>query len=71
MRLFDDSDEEGAADDTAWERFQTGLSYGVTVGLGRYTVNLGFLSDLMPLVDYDDDYTARLNMTTISLGYAF
>lgn len=71
MRLFDDSDEKGAAGDAAWERFQTGLSYGVSVGLGRYTVNLGFISDLMPLVDYDDDYTARLNMTTISLGYAF
>ena len=71
VRLFDDSDEKGAAGDAAWERFQTGLSYGVSVGLGRYTVNLGFISDLMPLVDHDDDYTARLNMTTISLGYAF
>ncbi len=71
MRLFDDSDEKGAADDAAWERFQTGLSYGVAVSYSRYTFGIGFISDLMPIVDWDDDYTAKMSMTTISLGYAF
>ena len=71
MRLFDDSDEKGAAGDAAWERFQTGLSYGVAVSYSRYTFGIGFISDLMPIVDWDDDYTAKMSMTTISLGYAF
>lgn len=71
LRLFDDSDEKGAANDAAWERFQAGLSYGVAVSYGRYTLSAGFLSDFMPLADYDDDYEARASMTTISLGYAF
>ena len=71
IRLFDDSDEKGAADDAAWERFQTGLSYGVAVSYSRYTFGIGFISDLMPIVDWDDDYTAKMSMTTISFGYAF
>lgn len=71
VRLFDDSDEKGAAGDAAWERFQTGLSYGVAVSYSRYTFGIGFISDLMPIVDWDDDYTAKMSMTTISLGYAF
>lgn len=71
LRLFDDSEEKGAAGDNAWERFHVGLSYGVSLNLGRCTVGVGIVSDLMPLVEYDDDNTATLTYKTLSVGFAF
>lgn len=71
LRLFDDSDDKGAAGDNAWERFQAGLSYGVSLNLGRCTVGVGIVSDLMPLVEYDDDNNATLTYKTLSIGFAF
>lgn len=71
LRLFDDSEAEGAAGDKAWERFQAGLSYGVSLNLGRCTVGVGIVSDLMPLVEFDNDNNATLTYKTLSIGFAF
>ncbi|MBO7235853.1 MAG: hypothetical protein J6V05_04610 [Alistipes sp.] len=71
VRLFDSSDEKGAAGKDAWERFQAGLSYGVSLTIGPVTLGAGILTDLMPLVDRGEDNSATLSMKTISLGYSF
>lgn len=71
VRLFDDSDDKGAAGDDAWERFQAGFSYGVSLYLGRLTVGVGVVSDLMPLVDYEDDNSANITFNTLYVGFAF
>ena len=71
LRLFDDSDAKGAAGDNAWESFQAGLSYGVSLNLGRCTIGIGIVSDITPLADYDDDYSATLTYKSLSIGYAF
>jgi hypothetical protein len=71
MRLFDDSDEKGAAGDAAWERFQAGLSYGVALRFGAITLSAGITSDLMPLVDRGEELNAMAELKSVSLGFAF
>jgi len=71
INLYDSSDSENAAGEAAWERFQTGFSYGVAVRLGRCTLSAGLLSDLTPIVNINEDSSSSMSLKTISLGYAF
>lgn len=69
--LYDTSDNDGAAGESAWKRFQTGLSYGVALRFGAITLSAGITSDLMPLVDRGENLTATTELKTLSLGFAF
>jgi hypothetical protein len=74
VRLFDSSkDEEGAAGDLAFNRFQMGLNYGVAFSYDVYTISIGRVSDFTRIANLDKSTykdKGRMGVTTISVGYA-
>lgn len=80
--LFSDEDEIEEIDenefssglgDSALKRFQIGFNCGVTLSYKAYSIGIGYVADFNNIVDpdVDDPVTAKLGVTTISVGYNF
>lgn len=80
--LFSDEDEIEEVDenefstgmgDGALKRFQIGFNCGVTLSYKAYSIGIGYVADFNNIVDpdVDDPVTAKLGVTTISVGYNF
>lgn len=68
VKIFDKSDDEGAAGEAAFNRLQLGFNFGVAVSYDVYTLSIGRVSDFSRI---SKDGKGRLGVTTISVGYAF
>lgn len=66
--IFDSSNEEGAAGNDAFNRFQLGLNLGCSATYRVYTFSIGHVFDFSQL---SDEGKGRLGVTTIGLGYTF
>lgn len=67
-KIFNKSDDDGAAGNAAFNRLQLGLNIGVAVSYDVYTLSIGRVSDFSRL---SKEGKGRLGVTTISVGYAF
>jgi hypothetical protein len=68
VKIFDKSDDDGAAGEAAFNRLQLGFNFGVAVSYDVYTLSIGRVSDFSRI---SKDGKGRLGVTTISVGYAF
>ena len=70
---IDENEYSTGMDDGALKRFQIGFNCGVTLSYKAYSIGIGYVADFNNIVDpdVDDPVTAKLGVTTISVGYNF
>ena len=63
----------GMGEGYALKRFQVGFNCGVAFSYKEYTFGVGYVTDFNKILKADVDYpiTARMGVTTISVGYNF
>ena len=70
---IDENESSSGMGDSALKRFQIGFNCGVTLSYKAYSIGIGYVADFNNIVDpdVDDPVTAKLGVTTISVGYNF